>query len=53
MCEDGKLELRRVAYPLEATVQAYARTSLASSDVESLIAVLRNGGTLPPTSVTL
>jgi putative phosphoesterase len=45
--EDGKVELRRVAYPMEATVQAYARTPLASSDVESLIAVLRTGGTLP------
>jgi predicted phosphodiesterase len=49
--EDGKVELRRVAYPIEATVEAYARTPLASSDVESLIAVLRTGGTLPPTGV--
>jgi diadenosine tetraphosphatase ApaH/serine/threonine PP2A family protein phosphatase len=49
--EDGKVELRRVAYPMEATVEAYARTALASSDVESLIAVLRTGGTLPPTEV--
>jgi putative phosphoesterase len=49
--EDGKIELRRVAYPIEATVQAYARTPLASSDVESLIAVLRTGGTLPSTDV--
>jgi hypothetical protein len=45
--EDGKIELRRIAYPMEATVQAYARTPLASSEVESLIAVLRTGGTLP------
>ena len=45
--EDSKVELRRVAYPVEATVQAYSRTPLASSDVESLIAVLRTGGTLP------
>ena len=51
VCEDGKVELRRVAYPMEATVEAYARTALASSDVESLIAVLRTGGTLPPTEV--
>jgi putative phosphoesterase len=51
VCEDGKLELRRVAYPIEATVRAYARTPLASSDVESLIAVLRTGGTLPPAAV--
>jgi diadenosine tetraphosphatase ApaH/serine/threonine PP2A family protein phosphatase len=43
----GKVELRRVAYPIETTVQAYARTPLASSDVQSLIAVLRTGGTLP------
>jgi putative phosphoesterase len=49
--EDGKIELRRVAYPIEATVQAHARTPLASSDVESLIAVLRTGGTLPATDV--
>ncbi len=49
--EDGKVELRRVAYPIEATVQAYARTPLASSDVESLITVLRTGGTLPSTDL--
>jgi putative phosphoesterase len=49
--EDSKVELRRVAYPVEATVQAYSRTPLASSDVESLIAVLRTGGTLPSTDV--
>jgi len=46
--ENGKVELRRVAYSIEATVQAYARTWLAPSDVESLIAVLRTGGSLPP-----
>lgn len=45
--KDGKVELRRVDYPIETTVQAYARTPLASSDVESLIAVLRTGGALP------
>jgi putative phosphoesterase len=50
--EDGKVELRRVAYPIEATVQGYARTPLASSVVESLIAVLRTGGTLPSTDVS-
>jgi predicted phosphodiesterase len=44
---DGKVELRRVAYPIEKTVQAYAHIPLASSDVQSLIAVLRTGGTLP------
>jgi hypothetical protein len=49
--EDGTIELRRVAYPLGATVQAYARTSLASPKVENLIAVLRTGGTLPSTGV--
>jgi predicted phosphodiesterase len=49
--EDGKVRLGRVAYPIEATVEAYARTPLASSDVESLIAVLRTGGTLPSTGV--
>jgi hypothetical protein len=41
---DGKVELRRVAYPIEKTVQAYAHIPLASSDVQSLIAVLRTGG---------
>jgi hypothetical protein len=48
--KDGKVELCRVAYPIETTVEAYARTPLASSDVESLIAVLRTGGTLPSAS---
>jgi diadenosine tetraphosphatase ApaH/serine/threonine PP2A family protein phosphatase len=45
--QDGTVELRRVAYPIEVTVKAYDRTRLASSDVKSLIAVLRTGGTLP------
>src|SRR5271165_1733149 len=49
--EDGKVILRRVAYPIDATVAAYARTRLASSDVESLLAVLRTGGTLPSSGV--
>jgi putative phosphoesterase len=49
--EDGNVELRRAAYSIEATVEAYVRTPLASSDVESLITVLRTGGTLPPTGV--
>lgn len=48
--EDGKVDLRRVAYPIEATVEAYARTPLTASDVASLIAVLRTGGTLPATT---
>jgi hypothetical protein len=33
-------------------VEAYTRTPLASSDVKSLIAVLRTGGTLPLTDRT-
>ena len=45
--EEGKVELRRVAYPIDATVRAYARTPLASSDIDCLITVLRTGGTLP------
>jgi putative phosphoesterase len=45
--QDGAVELRRAAYPIEATVEAYDRTGLASSDVKRLIAVLRTGGTLP------
>src|ERR1700688_312723 len=45
--DDGKVELRRAAYPMESTVEAYARTPLASSDVERLVAVLRSGGSLP------
>jgi putative phosphoesterase len=49
--EDGKVELRRVTYPVEATVEAYARTQLSCSDVKSLIAVLRTGGNLPSTDV--
>jgi predicted phosphodiesterase len=51
VCEDGNVKLRRVAYPIDAIVAAYARTPLASSDVESLLAVLRTGGTLPSTGV--
>jgi predicted phosphodiesterase len=45
--EDGDVELRRVAYPIETTVRAYTGTHLASSDVESLTTVLQTGGTLP------
>ena len=45
--KDGEVELRRIAYPIETTVQAYARTPLASLDVESLIAVLRTGELCP------
>jgi predicted phosphodiesterase len=45
--EDGVVELRRIAYPIDATVRAYARTPLPSSDIESLVTVLRTGGTLP------
>jgi putative phosphoesterase len=50
---DGTVELRRVAYPIEMTVKAYDRTRLDSSDVKSLIAVLRSGGTLPSDVVKL
>jgi putative phosphoesterase len=50
--KDGKLELRRITYPIESTVEAYARTPLDTPDVESLVAVLRTGGSLPPKSVT-
>jgi len=49
--KDGKLELRRITYSMESTVEAYARTPLAAPDVESLVAVLRTGGTLPAKSV--
>lgn len=45
--EDGEVELRRIAYPIDAVVQAYAGTLLASTDVDCLVAVLRSGGTLP------
>jgi putative phosphoesterase len=48
--KDGEVELRRVAYPIEATARAYARTPLAPSDVESLVTILRTGGTLPSTN---
>jgi predicted phosphodiesterase len=48
--EDGGVELRRVAYPIDATVRAYARTSLTFSDVECLVSVLRTGGTLSSSS---
>jgi putative phosphoesterase len=51
--QDGAVELRRVAYPIEETLEAYARTGLASSDVERLIAVLRTGGTLPTDAAEL
>jgi len=44
--EDSEIELRRVAYPIDTTVRAYARTPLPSSGIESLITVLRTGGTL-------
>jgi putative phosphoesterase len=49
--EDGNVKLRRVAYPIDATAAAYGRTPLASWDVESLLTVLRTGGTLPSTGV--
>jgi putative phosphoesterase len=49
--KDGEVELRRVAYPIDATAAAYDRTPLASWDVESLLTVLRTGGTLPSTGV--
>jgi putative phosphoesterase len=50
--EDGEVELRRVAYPIDDVVQAYARTPLAPADVDCLLAVLRTGGTLPSKSPT-
>ena len=46
--QDGRVELRRITYPIDLTVAAYANIQLASSDVENLIAVLRTGGTLRP-----
>lgn len=45
--QDGKVDLRRIVYPIEDSVRAYARTPLTSSDVERLITVLRTGGNLP------
>ena len=50
--ENNEVELRRVGYPIEATVRAYTGTHLASSDVERLSTVLRTGGTLPPNGMT-
>jgi predicted phosphodiesterase len=47
--KDGEIELRRIAYPIDATVQAYARTPLASSDIECLITVLRTYPSEQPT----
>jgi putative phosphoesterase len=44
---DGQVQLRRAAYPIEDTVGAYAQSLLASSEVERLVAVLRTGGRLP------
>jgi hypothetical protein len=46
--QDGSIELRRISYPIDLTVAAYANLQLASTDVENLIAVLRSGGTLRP-----
>jgi putative phosphoesterase len=46
--QDGSIELRRISYPIDLTVAAYANFQLASTDVENLIAVLRSGGTLRP-----
>jgi putative phosphoesterase len=46
--EDGRVELRRISYPIDLTEAAYANIQLAPTDVEKLIAVLRSGGTLSP-----
>jgi len=45
--ENGQVELRRVAYPVDATVQSYSSTPLKAQDVHSLITVLQTGGDLP------
>jgi putative phosphoesterase len=45
--EDGRVELRRVAYPIEATVGSYASTPLKAQDVHALVTVLQTGGELP------
>ena len=44
--EEGEIKLRRIAYPIEDTIRAYARTTLSSSDIERLTKVLRTGGDL-------
>jgi putative phosphoesterase len=46
--QDGHVQLRRTAYPIEDAVRAYAQTPLGSSEVECLTTVLRTGGRLPP-----
>jgi predicted phosphodiesterase len=45
--EDGQITLRRVDYPVEATVRSYASTPLKAQDVTALITVLQTGGQLP------
>jgi predicted phosphodiesterase len=46
--QNGKVELRRITYPVDLTEAAYANIQLASTDVEKLMSVLRSGGTLRP-----
>ncbi|MBM4048957.1 MAG: YfcE family phosphodiesterase, partial [Planctomycetes bacterium] len=41
---DGRVELRRVEYPVESTVQALEATALARPVVAQLAQVLRTGG---------
>jgi putative phosphoesterase len=45
--EDGKVNLRRVNYPVEATIQSYDSTPLKAQDITALTAVLKTGGDLP------
>lgn len=45
--QEGKIELRRVAYDVEETVRAYAATPFSDAVIASLAHVLRTGGTLP------
>jgi putative phosphoesterase len=45
--EDGRVELRRVSYPIDATMRSYATTTLKAQEVHALVTVLQTGGQLP------
>lgn len=45
---DGLVSLRRTAYPVEETIQAFCGLALEPGVVRSLSEVLRTGGKLPP-----
>lgn len=46
--QDGAVELREYAYPVEETARAIRVLPIASDSQEALIAVLTTGGVLPP-----